>query len=101
MDMLKNEDDIAVGLIWDGKIEEFNKFRIALITDWIPNLSGKSFVGKDLRGINLSDANLKGTHFFGCDVRGADFTRANLDNTDLRGIIFDDSTRGLPLVRQF
>jgi hypothetical protein len=49
------------------------------------DLSRCSFLGQDLRGINLRGANLSRADFTGADLCGADLRAANLQRTDFMG----------------
>jgi hypothetical protein len=49
------------------------------------NLSHCSFLGQDLRAVNLRGANLSGADFTGADLCGADLRATNLQRTDFMG----------------
>jgi uncharacterized protein YjbI with pentapeptide repeats len=70
-----------IALLKSGKIEEFNRVRLAREID----LAGASLRGANLDGVNLTRANLTGADLNEADLTGACLIRADLNEANLTG----------------
>ena len=90
-------------------VDVWNEWRLKATPTWKnrPDLSEAWLVGKDLKGVDLSELNLRKTTILRTDLRGANLsgsnlrdavlmkinlTGANLSETDLRGAILGGAT---------
>jgi uncharacterized protein YjbI with pentapeptide repeats len=76
-----------------GSVEAWNAWRSAPATrSEVPDLEGASFVGCNLRKVQLVGAKLKGADFTEADLGGGDLNGADLRKAKLIGAILTDVT---------
>ena len=87
---MDNLNEEAIKLILNGRISEFNKFRLHNLI-FKPNLSQQDFSNKDLSLAFLNGSKCTQTNFSNCILKKTNFVQAELNNCDFSNADLTDT----------